>query len=507
MQTHPRHAGASCLLGEVIAEGGDARRGASVITEAIGGTNDSTSQAGLFGSLGIIYAESGQSDNAKRAFLRASELAPNNPHTLANLGKICQDRNELQEAEAYLEESLKIDPGLTSALGSLAAVLVQKGNVAKAVESVECILQRIPEHVGPYIDLSVLEEMGAYRLSPDQIARMEHLRQSELPPKDACRLLGALGRVFDRRHDYEKAFRFCEKANHIRRSLMRKENRHCDIEGRRLLVDATIDAFDRAFFDRVRSCGLDSERSILIVGMPRTGKTLVEQILCVDDRVAGAGEHLGLFLHAKKVARETEGDYPACISLLEAPAIRALAEKHLQFLDTLGGGAEQVISTRSGNFMHLGLFRTMFPNARIIHCRRDPLDTCVSCYLQDFPNLSYGASQEELAHYYRQYERMMSHWNQVLTPSIHEVVYEDLVAQPESTIKALCDYCGFAWDQRYLSFYQNSRPVRSEDQRGVHRPFESTKVGIGKRYESFVQPMMEVLGLAPIPHRQSSDHS
>lgn len=499
LQTHPQHLGALSLLSELLAEMGDLQGGAELLENAIDETTDQAVRARLFRTLGTLYAENGRLAEGKRAFLQACELTPGDPQHLANLGMICHEQDELDEAAKYLREAIRINPSLVPALGTLATVLVRQGRLADAVDVLEQAMQHASGHPGPYVDLTMMEELGAYKLSPEQIEKMEQLLDGQLAPEELCQLLGALTHIFDRRNDCEKAFEYCVEANRARRLLMRRENRLCDIELRRLLVDATIAAHDQFFFDRVRDGVHDSQRSILIVGMPRTGKTLVEQILCTTDQIAGAGEHLALYEHVKGLVREATVGYPECMADVDAVALRSQAERHLQLLKNFVGSDKRVISTRSGNFMYLGLFRAMFPNGRIIHCRRDPLDTCVTCYLQDFQRLSYGAAQEELAHYYCQYERMMSHWNEVLAPPIHEVTYEDLVTQPEPTIKALCDYCDLPWDDRYLIFYRDSRPVRSEDQRNVHRPLDRRNVGIGKRYEAYVQPMMQILGLAPIP--------
>jgi hypothetical protein len=145
------------------------------------------------------------------------------------------------------------------------------------------------------------------------------------------------------------------------------------------------------------------------------------------------------------------------------------------------------------NFLHLGLIALLFPQARVIHCRRDPLDTCVSCFFQNFRGLTFTLDLADLGNYYRDYERLMDHWRRALPLPMFKVVYEDLVASPEDVSRRLIDFCGLPWDERCLRSHESSRPVRTVSKLQVRQPIYSSSVGRWRRYESHLGPLREAL--------------
>jgi hypothetical protein len=148
------------------------------------------------------------------------------------------------------------------------------------------------------------------------------------------------------------------------------------------------------------------------------------------------------------------------------------------------------------NFLHLGFIATLFPRARVIHCRRDPLDTCVSCFMQTFRDMSFTLDLEHLGRYHRDYERLMAHWREVLPLPVLDVVYEELVADTERVSRQLVEFCGLPWDERCLRFYENPRPVRTVSKLQVRRPVYGSSVGRWRRYAAHLAPLRQALGLA-----------
>jgi hypothetical protein len=236
---------------------------------------------------------------------------------------------------------------------------------------------------------------------------------------------------------------------------------------------------------------------VFIVGMPRSGTSLVEQILASHPNVFGAGElrdlqRLAEELPARVGAKEA---YPACLVRLDGSAACALADEYLERIGRRSGAALRVTDKMPLNFLHLGLIAALFPRARIVHCIRDPLDVCVSCYCQDFqggPNFLWDLT--DLGKFHGEYERLMAHWGSVLPLPILEVVYEELVDNLEAVSRRLISFCGLDWDDRCLAYHQNARAVRTASLVQVRQPVYKSSVGRWRHYAPHLRPLLEALG-------------
>jgi hypothetical protein len=192
----------------------------------------------------------------------------------------------------------------------------------------------------------------------------------------------------------------------------------------------------------------------------------------------------------------SRGGYPACMRSLEESVLKDMRDRYFQHLNRLGGRSSHVVDKMPDNFSHLGLIALLFPRARVIHCRRDPLDVCLSCYFQNFESIPFAASLEDLGHYHREYERLMAHWQRVLPLRMMEVRYEDLVARQEPISRELVAFCGLEWQERCLAFYENPRPIRTASVLQVRRPMYANSVGRWRRYAAHLEPLRKALGLA-----------
>jgi hypothetical protein len=236
--------------------------------------------------------------------------------------------------------------------------------------------------------------------------------------------------------------------------------------------------------------------------MMRSGTSLAEQILASHSAVYGAGELRDIDLLVATLPQRlgaAEG-YPACLGRLDAAAVRALADEHLGRLRQRGGAAARVVDKAPFNFLHLSLIVTLFPRARLVHCRRDPVDTCLSCYFQNFGEpMGFTLDLRHLGLYYRAYERLMAHWARVLPVPVFELQYEELTADQEAVSRRLVEFCGLDWDERCLRFHETRRPVRTASTLQVRRPMYQSAVGRWKRYEAHLGPLLEALGRSPDP--------
>jgi hypothetical protein len=267
-----------------------------------------------------------------------------------------------------------------------------------------------------------------------------------------------------------------------------------DIEAVRREVDEAIATFNRDFFARLAPLGHPSAVPVFIVGMPRSGTTLIEQVLASHRHFAGAGELPDIAYTANDLAVSIQGEkYPACLAHLTRDTTLAMADRYLKRLQRDNASALRVSDKMPLNCFHLGLIAVLFPRARVIHCRRNPLDTCVSCFCENFESLPFTSSLEDLGQFYREYARLMAHWQQVLPLAMFDLHYEDLVAGPEPITRELLSFCGLDWDERCAHFHQTQRPVLTASNLQVRQPVYTRSVGRWQRYQSHLGPLLVLL--------------
>ena len=310
-------------------------------------------------------------------------------------------------------------------------------------------------------------------------------------PSPACPLPGrsamlfGLAHVFDARAEFARAADSAAGANAMQLADFRRRGRAYDPTEHKLFVDRLLEAFTPEFFERVRGWGLETERPVFVVGMPRSGTTLVEQILASHRRVFGAGE-LQLARNTFRALPEVtgRGGLPhECLEHLDREALGYLAREHLQRLAARNASADRVVDKMPENTLYLGLMAALFPRAKFIHCRRDLRDVAFSCWMTNFDRLRWACDQHHIASRAAQYNRVMDHWRRVLPVPVFEVDYESIVAGLEDVSRELVGWCGLEWDPACLEFYETRRPVRTASAAQVRRPIYSNSIGRWKNYE------------------------
>jgi hypothetical protein len=300
----------------------------------------------------------------------------------------------------------------------------------------------------------------------------------------------ALGHVLDGRGDFARAADCLQRANALTAEMNRKQKReYVPVEHERF-VDRVLAAFGAVFFARARGAGLDTRRPVFIFGLPRSGTTLVEQVLASHSAVFGAGE--------LRLGRQTFEAIPSILGRSDAPVVCApdldhtalgrLAERHLEGLDqTVGAVANQphrIVDKMPDNYLYLGLLAALFPQAAFIHCRRDLRDVAVSCWMTDFRSIRWANDPEHLASRFGQYRRLMRHWQTVLPMPVHEVVYEQLIDDFETEARRLLAACGLEWEPACGRFHETARPVRTASLTQVRQPLYRRAVARWKHYEA-----------------------
>ena len=301
----------------------------------------------------------------------------------------------------------------------------------------------------------------------------------------------ALGQHFDAHNAPEPAFAHFDAGNrlHARRHPFDRQVFDARIE--RIIKHCTRD-----FFTARQGMGDASERPVLIVGMPRSGTSLVEQIIASHPQAHGAGElnDIGRMARELPVVVGREKRYPECLDHLEPDAAAMLAQRYLGGLDARAPDATRVTDKMPFNMLWLGLIALILPNARVIYCRRNPMDNALSCYFQLFSQgLRFAYDLGHVGHVYRQHERLMAHWREHLPLSMLTVDYEDLVREPESQSRRLIEFTGLDWDDRCLNFHRHARDVRTASVWQVRQPVYQSSLARWKAYEPWLAPLRESL--------------
>ncbi|HEX4095708.1 MAG TPA: sulfotransferase, partial [Caulobacteraceae bacterium] len=287
--------------------------------------------------------------------------------------------------------------------------------------------------------------------------------------------------------DPGRAFAHLDQGNRLQRSRL-----DFDLDEHLAAPLAMARAFDADTIQRLAGAGDPTERPVFIIGMPRSGTTLVEQILASHPRVHGAGELPLMGQLAVRLPRAGDG----LIEALSPGELARLGGEHAARLEALAPEAARITDKLPGNFLFAGLIHLMLPNARIIHCVRDPLDTCFSCYETRFAEgNAFAYDQRELGLHYRAYAQLMEHWRTVLPPDrFTEVRYENVVADLETQARRLLTFCGLDWDESCLDFHQTRRNIWTASAAQVRRPLYGSSVGRARAYEAWLGPLIEALG-------------
>jgi tetratricopeptide (TPR) repeat protein len=424
-------------------------------------------------------------------------LWPHQAELHALLGLAHQQLEQMAEAADCFRTALRCNPAHTQARCDLGGALETLGRADEGAEEFRIVLAQQPTNTEAIAALSKLAVAGHHRFSDEELACIETLSaRPDLTIADECRLHFALAQLLDHRGDSTAAFEHARRANAARARFDRGRGHVFDPAENRRRIDRLIAVFTPTYFAHLRSLGSESDLPIFIVGMMRSGTTLAEQILASHPQVHGAGElrEIGMASTALPKRLGTVDEYPECMLHLDAATAAVTAEAHLRMLRRRGGDALRVVDKYPLNFLNLGTIATLFPRAKIIHCRRDPLDTCVSCYFQDFFDpFPFKHDLTHFGEYYREYERLMAHWREVLPMPIFELQYEELTADPETISRRLVEYCGLDWDDRCLKFHKTERPVRTASLLQVRKPMYRSAVGRWKRYEQQLQPLIEAL--------------
>ena len=440
-------------------------------------------------NLGTVEKQLGRFEAAEAVF--RGTIGRNPFHTRARLGlaDTLQEAGRIDKALAAFGEALTIRPKDAELLHGMGVALMEKGDLAGAADHFRRALAIDPSQAKSW---QMLSQVKPQRERDEELAAMEAVH-GRAPAGSLARmqLSYGLGKAHDDLKDYGRAFDFFLEGNAIRRKDIAYDGVKTRAE-----FEAMKATFTAEFFDKHRPSDISDDTPIFVVGMPRSGTTLIEQIIASHPQVYGAGE-LTILKTAvgKGFPLDMKGGFPAGIAAMPDKAFAEAGQDYLAMLHTRYPDWRHVTDKMPGNFMLIGFLHLMLPKAKIVHCARNAVATCLSIFKTNFRGDGhlYSYDLEELADFHNLYTDMMRHWQAVLPGVVHDVRYEDFVADQEGQTRALIDWLGLPWNDAVLAFHKADRQVRTASAAQVRQPMYKGSVDLWTRYGDKLEPLIERL--------------
>jgi tetratricopeptide (TPR) repeat protein len=472
-------------------------------------------------NLGIILKNEGDADQAEKMFRDALRLQPNFIESWNNLGGVLEEKGSTNEAIECYKISIKISPEIAlthynlgiaykkagqsdAALASYNCAVLLDPNLSQVHQNVGVIFQELgrfdeaiacfrkaldinPESIEALYSLSLSRKFDAYT---DDVQMMENIfLKSETSTFNKIQLGFGLGKIYEDLKNYEKAFTYIDQAN-----LLKRQTYFYNVDADVQIFKSIAETFNNTFFESRNGYGIEDRSPIFIIGMPRSGTSLMEQILSNHPDIHGAGELPDLpnicFSHGKII----DSAFTDKTAGLNAENFRDMALKYVSVLRSHSSQSPHVTDKMPENYYYVGMIKLMMPNAKIVHCQRDAMDTCLSNLKNNFEiDTLYAYDQKELGTYHLAYAELMAHWNKILPGFILNIQYEDLVSSPEQMIRKILDYCGLEYSGDCLNFHKSTRIVRTASLYQVRQPMYKSSVKSWQHYERQLEPLRGIL--------------
>lgn len=474
--------------------------------------------------LGVLTIAEGKIDEAERLFRRAVAAAPDFVNAILDLGMALKEQSRIEEAIECFRQATRLEPRNVKAHYQLGHILAPAALSNEAIESYERVLEMRPNHTGALLGLGhVLKTVGrqqeaiesyrkciaskpekgetywslanlkTYKLTDEDIAEMEvRVAGTGLTDDSHVNFLFALAKAYEDRGDFDRAWNYYVDGNAKRRML-----EHYDPIRFEMQNDAIIDVFNRDFLDEYTGLGNPDSAPIFIIGLPRSGSTLLEQILASHSMVEGTSElpYIRRVENSLSKNRVDGVNYPEAVRELSEQNFKSLGQDYLDAAELHRvQGKPRFIDKMPNNFPAVGLIHLILPNAKIVDARRYPLDSCLSNFRQ-----LYGHGQPftydltDIGEYFLEYQRLMDHWHEVLPGRVLTVQYEDVVTDFESQVRRLLEYCELPWEDACLRYHETERPVRTASSEQVRQPVYTKSVHFWRNHEARLDELIDVL--------------
>ena len=438
--------------------------------------------ARLYNNLATVLHEQKHYQQAIDCYQRALAIQPDYLTAMVNLANSQKSIEAYTDAAETFRQALKLNPEFAEPHIQLGEMLRYQGRIEEAASEYREAIGLRPNFTEAYRLLSAVQKDH----QQTDIDAMEALAAGPIGDNENMHLQFALAKVYEDRGDTDKAFQAMSRANGLYRARL-----DYDVQKDVDFMQRLMTVFDADFFTGHACEPVSDAAPLFIIGMPRSGTTLAESILSSHPRVFGAGE-IGVL--AELVAASGKS-FPTGVVGMPQQAVATMAADYMAHMARLNKtGKKLVVNKMPNNFLYLGLIYLLFPRARVIHCRRDPVDTCLSCFKHYFIGPQpFAYDLMDLCHYYSAYQRLMAHWQAVLPGYIHELRYENLVQDPEQQIRQLLAYCGLEWDARCLEFHRHKRQVRTASSAQVRQPIYQSSAHAWEKYRQHLQPLIQCL--------------
>ncbi len=516
IQLTPDYTEAHINLGNIRMRMGEIEGAMEAYRQAVKGAPDNSMARA---NLGSALREAGDLDAAEAECRKAIELSPAFPEAHNSLGNLMIAREDWAQAKDAFQTALKYRPGyleghlnmagvmfkcgdlkgaeskyldilkdyenLAEAHAGLGVVLLAAGELEKAVESFREAVKIKPSLGQAQHNLATA---AGKEMTGDEISEIrEQLESENLPEADRINIHFALGEINDQKDDRETAFADFEAGNRLRKEQLARAGREFDADAFDRRVDDIISHYDAALLDRKKGLGDPTEQPVFIVGVPRSGTTLVEQIAASHAEVAGKGE-----IDLIRILSGDDGD----IVQADEGTLKEIVRKYLEALRQGAEDASRITDKMPFNFLYLGRIQLLFPGARVVYCHRDPLDTGMSCFQQNFTGPhAWSCDLSDIGRFQRSSVRLMDHWKKVLSLPVLDVEYEAVINDQEAESRRLIDFLGLDWDPACLDFHKSKRTVLTASNWQVRKPLYKSAIGRARGYEKFLDPLREGLGL------------
>ncbi|MEM9254804.1 MAG: sulfotransferase [Pseudomonadota bacterium] len=494
LKRNPNHAEALRQLAKMAVEHHKYEDAETLLERAVARKPD---YARAWLDLSRVQTELGKYADAMQSAERIVVLAPEVAESYISLANAQAQYNLTTEAIDNYRKALDLVPGHPGAYSGLAHQLKTVGEQSAAIEAHRNNIAANPTNTEPYWNLANLK---TFRFEDTELEAMMHLlATAELEPLGEAQLCNALALEHEGRKEYDLAFDYFRRCNEAQRQLERY-----DPVGQEILIDSIIEVFSREFLEAHANLGCGNTAPIFIVGLPRSGSTLIEQILASHSLVEGTHElsDLPQLVQGLKDDHPARAHFPQNLSEMGDKVWRRFGQAYLQCTEKYRSEAPHFIDKNPNNFVYAGLLQLALPGAKIINARRHPLDSCFGSYKQLFASgQPFTYDLIEIGEYYLLYDRLMRHWHDVMPGQVLDVDYESVVADLEGQVQRILDYCDLPYEDSCVNFHRTQRSVKTASSEQVRQPIYTSSLNLWKRYEPHLDVLIDVLAplLADLP--------
>ena len=440
----------------------------------------------VWANLAQVFSVTGQLDKAKKSFKNILNMEPKNGLIWAEYGTVLTKLANYKEGkDAYLK-ALEFKPNSPRVHLSLGHVYKTMGEIDNSIDSYKNTIIQNNLSGEAYWSLANLK---TYSFSKNEIKDMEETLKGDMSDIERSQMHFALGKAYEVKKDFDKSFTNYYEGNKVKKGLIKYSSDDTTDNTKRIL-----EFFNQENIQNLAKSSTSNRDPIFVLGMPRSGSTLVDQIISSHSKVDGTQELPNIIKIAAELNTNNQNNYPEVLRELDDSKLSKLGKDYILETAWARNSAPFFVDKMPNNFIHIGLIKTILPNAKIIDTRRDPMDTCFSCFKQFFARGQlFTYSLEDLGNYYTDYIRAMDHWHNIYGKDIFTVHYDNVINKTEDTIRELIDYCNLPFEQECLEFYKSSRPVKTPSAEQVRQPIYKSGLNYWKNYEEHLSPLKKII--------------